>query len=84
MLQKLGKDPKSPQNLRPISLLSTIGKLFEKVILKIVQRHEERGLNANQFGIRAHHSTTLQYMRLTEHVTLNFNNNMSTVGRLNC
>jgi hypothetical protein len=30
-----GKDPKIPQNLCPISLLSTTGKLFEKMILKI-------------------------------------------------
>jgi retron-type reverse transcriptase len=55
-----------------------MGKLFEKVILKIIQRHiEEKSLhNACQFGFRARHGTTLQCMRLTDHVTLNFNNNM--------
>jgi hypothetical protein len=47
------------------------GKLFKKVIIKIVQKHiEERGLlNASQFGFCAHHSV--------DHVILNFNNNMS-------
>jgi hypothetical protein len=34
-------------------------------------------LNSSQFGFRADHSTTLQCMRLAEHVTLNFNNNMA-------
>jgi hypothetical protein len=62
--------------------LSSTGKLFEKVILKVVLRHiEERGLlNASQLGFRASHSMALQSMRLTEHVTLNFNNNMSTAS----
>jgi hypothetical protein len=41
-LLKPGKDPKFPPNLLPISLLSTMGKLFEEVILKIVQRHIEK------------------------------------------
>jgi hypothetical protein len=56
------------------------GKLFEKAILKTVQRYiEETGLpNGSQFGFR--HSTTLQCMRLTDHVTLNFNNNMPTAA----
>jgi hypothetical protein len=78
-LPKPGKDPNLPQKLRPISLLPTTGKLFEEVILKIVQRHiEDKGLlNASQFGFRARHSRTSQCMRLTDHVTLNFNNNMS-------
>jgi hypothetical protein len=81
-LAKPGKDPKFPQNLRPISLLPTTGKLFEKVILKAVQRHiEDKGLlNASQFGFRARHSRTLQCFRLTDHVTLNFNSKMSTAA----
>jgi hypothetical protein len=37
-------------------------------------------LNASQFDFRARHSTTLQYMKLTDQVTLNFNNNMSTAA----
>jgi hypothetical protein len=59
-----------------------MGKLFEKVFQKIVQRHHEvkNLLNASQFGFRACHSTTLQCMRLTDHVTLNFNNNISTTA----
>jgi hypothetical protein len=54
-LPKPGRDPKFLPNLGPISLLPTTGNLFEKVILKIVQRHtEERSLrNAGQFGFRA-------------------------------
>jgi hypothetical protein len=81
-LPKPGKDPKFPQNLCPISLLSTTGKVFENVILETVKRHigEKNSLNSSQFGFRALHSTTLQCMRLADHVTLNFNNNISTAA----
>jgi hypothetical protein len=74
-LPKPGKDLKFPQNLRPISLLPTTGKMFEKVILKCVQKHfGEKGLlNASQLGFLARHSTM-------DHVTLNFNNKMSTAA----
>jgi hypothetical protein len=78
-LPKQGKDSKFSQNLQHISLLSTTDKLFEKVILKTVQRHIGKIdlLNAGQFGFCARHSMTLQCMRLTDHTTLNFND-MST------
>jgi hypothetical protein len=81
-LPKPGKDPKSHQNLRPIILLPSTGKVFEKVILEIVKRHigESNLLNASQLGLSARHSTTLQCMRLADHVTLNFNNNISTAA----
>jgi hypothetical protein len=81
-LPKPGKYPKFPQNLCPISPLSTTGKPLEKIILKALQQHiDERGmLNASQFGFRARPSKTLQCMRLTDHVTLNFNNKLSTAA----
>jgi hypothetical protein len=71
--------PFKDQNLRPVSLLSTAGKLSEKSILRTIQKHtEERNLlNASQFGFRADYSITLQCMSLADHVTHNVNNDMS-------
>jgi hypothetical protein len=68
-------DPKFPQT----NLLSTMDNLFKKVILKIIQRHIEARnlLNAIQFGFCTNHNTTLQCMKLTDHVIPNFNNKIS-------
>jgi hypothetical protein len=56
-LPKASKDPKFNQNLRSISFLSMTGKLFDKAVLKTVQRHvaEKNLLHVSQFGFRAHH-----------------------------
>jgi hypothetical protein len=71
---KLGKDPALPSSYRPISLLDTIGKLFEKILLaKILRVGNERGLRRDeQFGFRPRHSTSLQLAPLVEGITRNF------------
>jgi hypothetical protein len=82
-LPQPGKDPKLPQNLRPISLLSMTSNLFEKAILHTVQRQveEQNLLHASQFGFCSRHSTTFQCMSLlADHVTLNFSNNIFTAA----
>jgi hypothetical protein len=45
-----------------------MGKLFEKLILRTLQKHsDERNLlNASRFGFRADQSATLQCMRLMD------------------
>jgi hypothetical protein len=80
-LPKPHKDHKFPQNLCPISLLPSTGKVFEKVILETVKRHigESNLLNASQFAFRARHRMTLQSIRIADQVTLHFNN-MSTAA----
>lgn len=67
-LPKPSKDPKSHQNLRPVSILSTTGKLFSKVILERVQTHTEGWgvLNSNQFCFR---SVTARHFNATSRMS---------------
>jgi hypothetical protein len=73
---KPGKDSTLPSSYRPIILLDTFGKLFEKVLLSRVLREiEERGLLCDEkFGFRPMNSTTLQLACLLERVNRNFDN----------
>ena len=69
-----GKDPALHWSYRPISLLDTIGKLFEKIVLaRILHVVSELGLMRDeQFGFRPMHNTSLQLARLVERITRNF------------
>jgi hypothetical protein len=68
---KPGKHPALPSSYRPISLLDTIGKVFEKILLsRILSEVGERGLlRDEQFGFRPKHSTSLQLARLVDRST---------------
>ncbi|VVC35249.1 Endonuclease/exonuclease/phosphatase,Reverse transcriptase domain,Zinc finger, CCHC-type, partial [Cinara cedri] len=54
------KPPDEPSSYRPISLLSTVGKLYERLLLGRVNTHlnnMEGGLSDSQFGFRVGRST---------------------------
>lgn len=59
-LNKIGKSPHNPYNYRPISLLETIAKIFEKIITQRLLLYLEHHnlLPEHQFGFRSSRSTT--------------------------
>jgi hypothetical protein len=81
MFPKAGKDLTSPLNYRPISLLNSLGKLFEKIILKRLnsQLSEQNILREEQFGFKRGHSTTHALLRNVERITHGFNYKKATV-----
>jgi hypothetical protein len=79
-IPKSGKDPTLSSSYKPISLLDTVGKLFQKALLaRIVRELNERGLLRDEgFGFRPRHSTMLQLARLVERVNRNFDEGRQT------
>ncbi|KAG5666508.1 hypothetical protein PVAND_014532 [Polypedilum vanderplanki] len=77
---KPNKDPTLPSSYRPISLLSTIRKLLERLILTRVNNHCEinKILPDTQHGFRSDFSTIHQLKRVIEHAKQGLNNKEST------
>lgn len=72
-IQKPNKDPKDPTSYRPISLLSSLGKLYERILhqrLNLIATTNNL-ISDKQFGFRSGHSTVHQLKRVTEHIRLN-------------
>lgn len=82
--QKPGKDKHYAQNYRPISLLPTLSKVFERVILNRVLEHEMVSgiLVSEQYGFRARRSTVQQLIRITNMISSSFNKNQSVAMML--
>lgn len=79
-LLKPNKPAHDPLSYRPISLLSILGKIFERLILKRINDHLDEHLIIpnEQFGFRKEHSTGLQILRIFKHVKLKLNAKLST------
>jgi hypothetical protein len=71
---KPGKHTALPSSYRPISLLETIIKVFEKMLLtRILNEVSERALKRDDlFGFRPRRNTSLQLARLIERITRKF------------
>lgn len=72
-IRKPGKDPTSSSSYRPISLLSALSKLFEKLILNRLLNFVETNniILPEQFGFRQGHSTTHQLVRVVNNIQRN-------------
>lgn len=79
-IPKVGKDSSLAKNIRPISLISNISKITEKVILQRLKSFsdEHNIINETQFGFRPQLSTVMQLARLTDHILDQFNLNKHT------
>ena len=67
---KKGKDNKNPHSYRPISLLSCVGKLLERIINRRLINHLESNnvLSPTQTGYRKHRSTEDQLAYLAQNI----------------
>ena len=81
---KPDKNPAEASSYRPISLLSSISKLFERIILNRMMSHiNENSIFADeQFGFRLGHSTTHQLLRVTNFIRSNKSEGYSTGAAL--
>ncbi|GFX81940.1 RNA-directed DNA polymerase from mobile element jockey [Trichonephila clavipes] len=79
-MNKPGKDPHLASSYRSISLLSTIGKLTESIILHRLKNfiNENNILNPNQYGFTNKLSTLHPLLRLTENISEGFQKKKST------
>src|SRR6476619_7234326 len=70
-IPKPNKDPGLGTSYRPLSLLSPIAKIMEKIILPYITANILN--NPHQHGFKTHHSTATALHQLTNQITQSFN-----------
>ena len=75
-------DPLNVANYRPISLLSSISKILEKIIYDrtITFVRNCNLLSDSQFGFRQKHSTTHAILNFVNHIATAIDNHLHTLG----
>ena len=80
--KSLEEERLDPGNYRPISLLSSVNKIYEKILYKRLIRFIDQNdlLYKYQFGFRRIHSTTLALMDVIDNIRTNLNNRKKVAG----
>ena len=68
-------DPDNPENYRPISVTSSLSKIFERLLQKLIVVLNERCYSETQFGFRNNYSTIDALLYCTESCRLAVDNN---------
>ena len=73
---------KDPDNYRPISITSSLAKVFEQILREQMNEYLERNklLGPMQFGFRAKYSTTDALLFATENIRKDLDANRSTAA----
>ena len=77
LIHKPDKDPQEPSSYRPISLLSCVGKVMERIVKHRLNQHaeENRLLPEYQAGFRQKRSTTDNLLQLKHNIDLALDRN---------
>lgn len=78
---KTGKNKEDPSSYPPISLLSKMSKILEKIVHLRLTSFENKNniIIDHQFGFRQKHNTVQQLVRIVNDISINFNLNKVTV-----
>lgn len=79
-IRKPGKPSSEISSYRPISLLPTLGKVLERILLARINIHlyDSQLIPPTQFGFRPNHSTTHQVLRIIRQIRTGFRHRQST------
>jgi len=79
-IPKPGKNLQLPESYRPIALLSSLSKIYERSILFHLQSSLCGKIREEQFAFRQNHSTTLQLTKLIDQLSANLNQGIETAA----
>lgn len=79
-IPKPGKNATNRESYRPISLVNSVAKLVEKILLERINREVEKFsiIPPEQFGFRPNHNTTMLAAKIACEAYKNFNKEMNT------